>query len=251
MKTALVTGASSGIGLDLCRLLSKDGYQLVMVARDADKLKQAAAAFPGSRAIAADLADAAAPASIFDQVSEVDILINNAGYTVYGEFSETDTKRELDMIAVNVTALTHLSKLYLPGMKQRRSGRIMNVASTAAFLPGPLMAVYYATKAYVLSFSEALAAELEGSGVTVTCLCPGPTHTGFVARGQVEASKLFKTQHVMKSERVARIGYRALMRGQPLVIAGLRNQIMTVGLRVAPRSIVPRFVRKAQEAGEP
>jgi short-subunit dehydrogenase len=187
-KTALITGASGGIGLDLARLFAEGGYDVVLVARTESKLKELATELASkhgvsARAVAADLADPAAPAQLMERLKaegvQVDVLVNNAGYGGYGTFAETELDAELKMIQLNISALTALSKAVLPGMLARKSGRILNVASTAAFQPGPLMAVYYATKAYVLSFSEALANETKGTGVTVTCLCPGPTKTGF------------------------------------------------------------------------
>ena len=180
-ETALITGASSGIGLDLARLFAKDGHDVVLVARSEGKLREIAAELERdfgmtAHVIVADLAKPDAPQTLVAQLPvDVDVLVNNAGFGVLGPFVETDLAKELEMIQVNVVALTHLTKLLLPPMVARRRGRVLNVASTAAFQPGPLMAVYYATKAYVLSFSEAIADELRDSGVTVTALCPGPT----------------------------------------------------------------------------
>src|SRR6201986_3308991 len=184
--TALITGASGGIGLELARLFAADGHDLVLVARSAGKLSSLAEELAGRhnvgvRVIPADLAGAEAPGDIFDELRRdgvsVDALVNNAGVGSYGLFAETDLRTELDLLQINVVALTHLTKLFLPAMIARRRGYVMNVASTAAFQPGPLMAVYYASKAYVLSLSEALAAELKRTGVRVTALCPGPTNT--------------------------------------------------------------------------
>ena len=181
MPTALVTGASSGIGLELATLLAKDRHDLVLVARGRERLDGVARGLTEEFGVAAtvlpaDLTDPSAPIDIALALAErklaIDILVNNAGFGVYGFFAQTPLEKELAMIQVNITALTHLTKLLLPGMLERRRGRILNVASTAAFQPGPLMAVYYATKAYVLSFSEALANETAGTGVTVTALCP-------------------------------------------------------------------------------
>ena len=191
MPTALVTGASSGIGLELATLLAKNRHGVVLVARGKDRLDGIARGLTEEFGVAAtvlpaDLADPAAPLDVFLTLAErkvaIDVLVNDAGFGVYGFFADTPLEKELAMIQVNVTALTHLTKLFLPGMLERRRGRILNVASTAAFQPGPLMAVYYATKAYVLSFSEALGNETAGSGVTVTALCPGPTLTHFQRR---------------------------------------------------------------------
>src|SRR5437868_585729 len=198
--TALVTGGSGGIGLEIGKALAQREFDLVLVARNRDALEAAAGQIEGKHAVrvhvfAADLRRREAPEAISDFLRNenipIDVLVNNAGFGLGGEFAETEVQRELEMIQVNIAALTHLTKLFLPPMIKRRAGRVLNVASTAAFVPGPLMAVYYATKAYVLSFSEALAEELRDSGVTVTALCPGPTRTEFAASAQVTNSRLF------------------------------------------------------------
>src|SRR5919201_510439 len=196
-KTALITGASSGIGYELTQLFARDGYDLVLLARSQARLAQVADDLQhrygvAVRVLAYDLAQPTAPTQIVAQLQQEDLaieaLVNNAGFATYGPFVATDLATELEMIQVNVVALTQLTKLLLPGMLQRRSGRILNVASTAAFQPGPLTAVYSATKAYVLSFSEALANEVRGSGVRVTALCPGPTRSGFQRRAPTGGS---------------------------------------------------------------
>src|SRR5437868_3709743 len=182
MATALITGASGGIGYELANLFARDHHNLILVARSGEKLSRFAVGLQSqfgiaAKSVALDLTDPAAPQSLFNQLTSegisVDILVNNAGYGVFGEFNQASTEGTLGQIQLNITSLTHLTKLFLAPMVQRRSGKILNVASTAGFQAGPLMAVYYATKAYVILFSEALASELEGSGVTVTCLCPG------------------------------------------------------------------------------
>ncbi len=187
-KTALITGASSGIGYELSKLFAQDSYDLVLIARSENKLQDLAAKLQNEfgsqvKVIVQDLGINFAPKTIFSQLQEenitIDVLVNNAGFATYGLFTETDLQAELEMMQVNMVALTHLTKLFLPGMVQRRQGKILNIASTAAFQPGPLMAVYYATKAYVLSFSEAIANELIGTGVTVTVLCPGQQNQVF------------------------------------------------------------------------
>jgi short-subunit dehydrogenase len=253
---ALVTGASSGIGLELVKLFARDGYHLVLVARGADKLSAIGKELEmrtGAVAtvIGADLSDPTAPPEILQRLEregiEVDVLVNNAGYGCYGLFAGTDVVRELAMIQVNVAAPTHLIKLFLPGMLRRRRGSVLNVASTAAFQPGPLMAVNYATKAFVLSFSEALANELEGTGVTVTALCPGPTKTGFQAGAKMEDSRLVRGPWVMDAARVARAGYDGLRRGKTLVIPGLANRLLAQSVRLTPRKLVTRVVRGMQE----
>jgi short-subunit dehydrogenase len=225
---------------------------VVLVARDARAIDQLGAELArrhGARAtiVAADLADPAAPdrvaAAVHDAGVSVDVLVNNAGHGLYGRFAVTDLATELRMIQLNVSAVTHLTKLVLPAMLARGSGRILNVASTAAFQPGPLMAVYYATKAYVLSFSEALAEEVAGTGVTVTCLCPGATRTGFQARAGMDGSRLFRGPAVMSSEAVARAGYEGAMRGERLVIPGVINKALVQSLRAAPRRVVTRIAR--------
>jgi len=248
--TALITGASSGIGADLARLFAKDGYDLVLVARSEDKLRAFARELgTKTTVIAADLSTPNAAANVVSRIGaiEIDVLVNNAGVGVAGPFLDTDLQEELDMIQLNVVALTQLTKLLLPPMVKRGRGRILNVASTASFQPGPLMAVYYATKAYVLSFSEALAEELRKTGVTVTALCPGPTETGFVAAADVSETRLFKILRPMKSETVARIGYDAMKRGRRVVITGMKNKLLAESVRISPRRVVTTIVRKMQE----
>jgi short-subunit dehydrogenase len=253
-ETALITGASTGIGLDLARLAARD-FDLIIIARDRAKLEQVAAQLEeqhGNRVhvIPADLAHAEAPARLFAEIGQrglrVDALINNAGFGAYGAFVDGDAQTELEMIHVNVTAVTHLTKLALPGMLERTHGRVMNVASTAGFQPGPLMAVYYATKAYVISFSEAIANELKGSGVTVTCLCPGATETEFAKRADMGKSRLFKLG-AMRSVDVARAGYEAMLHGKTLVIPGLKNRALAQSVRFTPRKVVTAISRGLNE----
>jgi len=247
---ALITGASSGIGAELAKLCAAGGYGLILVARNEERLGELAGSLARAhgieaRALVADLADQAAPQSIFERTrgDTVEILINNAGFGLRGRFAETDWPAEARLIQVNVTALVQLTKLFLPEMLGRRSGRILNVASTAAFVPGPLMAMYYASKAFVLSFSESVANEVEGTGVTVTVLCPGPTRTAFSEAAGISDSKLFKGSS-MGAEEVARIGYRAMMAGKTEVVAGARNRWMMRGARLAPRSLLARVTRR-------
>ena len=253
--TALVTGASGGIGEELARLFAADGHDLVLVARSRDKLARLAAELGekhnvAARVLAADLARPEAPREIFGELGgagvTVDALVNNAGFGSYGLFAETDLRAELDLLQVNVVALTHLSKLFLPGMIARRRGYLMNVASTAAFQPGPLMAVYYASKAYVLSLSEALANECGGTGVVVSALCPGPTETGFVEAAGMQESKLFE-RGAMSAREVAEAGYRGLLAGRTLVIPGLRNALLARTVGMMPRKMVTKVVRRIQE----
>ncbi|MBC7929629.1 MAG: SDR family oxidoreductase [Rubrivivax sp.] len=253
--TALITGASGGIGEELARLFAADGHDLVLVARSKNKLARLAAELGeghhiAARVIVSDLAHPEAPREIFDELQtagvRVGALVNNAGFGSYGPFAETDLRKELELLGVNVVALTHLTKLFLPAMIERKTGYVMNVASTAAFQPGPLMAVYYASKAYVLHFSEAIANELEGTGVRVSALCPGPTETGFVAAAGMEQSKLFE-RGSMTARAVAAEGYRGLFAGKTIVIPGLRNSIMARAVGLAPRAWVTKVVRGIQE----
>ena len=257
MSTVLITGASGGIGYELAKLFARDSHNLVLVARSADKLGQVATELRVRgvtvKTIALDLAAPPAPKFLFDQLQRegvvVDILVNNAGYGVYGDFAQMPEPEILGQLDLNIRALTELTRLFLPLMLARRSGRIMNVASTAGFQPGPLMAVYYATKAYVISFSEAIANELRNSGVTVTCFCPGATHTGFAARAGVEKSRLFKVG-AMSAQKVALDGYRAVMEGRTLAISGTRNWLVAQSTRFAPRKIVTAISRWVAEKAE-
>ena len=249
MPSALTTGASGGIGLELARIFAREGFELVLVARNRERLEQIAAELkPASvRVIAVDLTAANAPQEIQREIPAVDVLVNNAGYGVYGKFAETSFDDDLGLMQLNMTALVVLTRLYLPGMIAARNGKVLNVASTAAFQPGPLMSLYYASKAFVLSFSEAIANELEGTGVTVTALCPGPTATGFQERAHVEKSRLFQYVKVMDARTVAEIGYRGLMAGKTLVIPGLMNKLLAQSVRVSPRKMVTKIARMVQE----
>ena len=256
-RTTLITGASSGIGLEFARIFAREGYNLVLVARSADKLTALAESLAeefGISALAhpADLTDPAAPDALFAAMQEqgiaVDVLVNNAGYATFGFFTETDLQQELHEIQLNITALTHLSKLFGREMAARRRGGILNVASVAAFQPGPLMAVYYASKAYVLSFSEALANEMADFGVTVSVLCPGATATNFFDRADMGESGLVKNLRMMDAKTVAEIGYRGFVRGKTVVIPGLMNQLMAFSSKLASRRITTKVARKLQEA---
>ena len=204
----MITGASSGIGLDLAWILAEQSYDLVLVARRLHILERVASEISAKHRVSVtplqyDLRNPAAPRALYDSLTSnnvvVDVLINNAGIGLSGRFDQVDEHISLETIALNVTALTALTQLFLPPMVQRNRGRVMNVASTAAFQPGPLMAVYYATKAYVLSFTEAIADELRDSGVTLTALCPGPTRTEFAEIAKMTNSKLFSSPLLMNS----------------------------------------------------
>ena len=225
------------------------------MARSHDRLAELAARLESefrvkTLVIARDLSRPTAVDEIYEEVSAasmtVEMLVNNAGFPVFGLFAQTQLETELEMLHVNVIALTALTKLFLRGMVERQAGRILNLASTAAFEPGPLMAVYYASKAYVLSFSEALANELRGTGVTVTALCPGPTRTGFQKRGVMEASRLVQGQ-IADAKSVAVAGYRGMMSGKTIVIPGFGNKLIPWVVRVSPRGVVTRVVRRMQE----
>lgn len=247
---ALITGASSGIGAELARLCAADGYSVILVARRADRLAEMAESLARefgvrARGVAVDLADAGACQTLRDQTAGdlVEILINNAGFGLRGRYTETDWEAEARMVQVNMTALAHLTKLFAKDMSGRGSGRILNVGSTAAFVPGPFMAMYYASKAFVVSLSLSIADELRGTGVSVTVLCPGPTRTEFETAAGLGDSNLFKGP-IMSAAAVAREGYAAMMAGKPEVIAGARNRWMILLTRLAPRTMLARITRR-------
>lgn len=255
MATALITGASSGIGFELAKIFAKDKINVILVARSEGKLKELAAELQKQfgimvHVLAKDLSHCNSPKEIFEWCNQnnitVDYLVNNAGVGDFGLFTESIWTKQEEMINLNVTALTYLTHLILPGMVQRKFGRVMNVASTAAFQPGPLMSVYFASKAFVLHFSEAIANELQGSGVTVTALCPGATESGFQAAAAMEDSGLFKNKKVPSSKVVAAYGYKAMQKGQRVAIHGMMNYIMANGIRFAPRNLVTAIVRHIQ-----
>jgi uncharacterized protein len=255
-ETVLVTGASSGIGAELARVFAKGGASLVLTARSVDKLEALASELRQThggtvRVVAADLGAQDGLERLLQRLSEeavpVDVLVNNAGYAGFGPFTETRWAEEAGMLQLNVVSLTELTKRLLPGMVARGRGGVLNVASTAAFQPGPLMAVYYATKAYVLSFSEALAEELRGSGVVVTALCPGATESGFQVRAAMQASKLVNGKRLMDAATVAQAGYDGFRRGSPVVIPGFQNRLLVQSVRFTPRRWVTRIVHRMQE----
>jgi len=256
MATALITGASSGIGLELARFHASKGGDLVLVARNKSKLDEIKTELEKKYNISVytigkDLSVAKSAQEVHDQTTkqniQIDYLINNAGFGDFGMFAESDLDKQLQMISVNITALTALTHLYLPGMIKKGSGKILNVASTAAFQPGPTMAVYYATKAYVLHFSEAIANELEGSGVTVTALCPGATESGFQSAADMQESKLVKGKKLPSAKEVALYGYKAMMNNRTVAIHGIMNYLMANSVRFAPRGMIVKVARLMQD----
>ena len=253
-QIALITGASSGIGLELARCFAADGWNIVLIARSEVNLRSIAKELKQEYSVAvtsipADLSQADAPQKIFitlhNQNLEISALVNNAGFGDYGFFHESDWEKQEQMLAVNIRALTQLTLSLLPAMMERKDGKILNVASTAGFFPGPLMAVYYATKAYVISFSHALSNELEGSGVICTCLCPGPTETGFQGRAQMQKSRLMHST-MMDAKTVAQLGYKGLIKGQTLVVPGSWNKLVVWAPRVFSLKHCAAIVRKSQ-----
>jgi short-subunit dehydrogenase len=253
---AIVTGASSGIGRELAELFARDGFDLILVARRRDALEQLARtlaerhgvscdAFPADLTRRLEREHLAARIRTVDQ--HVDALVNNAGIGTHGYFHETALERELEIIELNIAAVTHLTKAVLPGMLARRRGRILNVSSVAAFQPGPLMAVYYASKAFVQSFSEALAEEVGGSGVTVTAVCPGPTITEFHSAAGIAATAPTVGAPTMTSREVAEAAYRGAARGKRVVVTGLRNKVVLLANRLLSRRRMTRIVRRLQE----
>lgn len=250
-RTALITGASSGIGEALAEQFARDGYQLVLAARSVEKMEALARDLrqrhgTAVTVIGADLESAEGAARLHADVRArglvLSALVNNAGYGMFGEFKESELGGELAMMQLNMAAVVGLTKLFLPDLLATR-GKILNTASTAAFQPGPYMAVYYATKAFVLSFSEALAEELKDSGVTVTALCPGPTASGFQDKAQMHGSALVKGRKLPTAQAVARAGYQAMQRGRRVFIPGAMNWLMAQSPRFTPRSMVTAIVK--------
>jgi uncharacterized protein len=247
-QTALVTGASAGLGREFARLAARDGHDVVLVARRKQRLQELAReleAAHGIRAtvVDADLSDRAAPRAIVETIRSaglsIDFLINNAGFGSHGPFADSDFARQAEMVDVNIRALMELCHLLLPSMLARRSGRILNVASLAAFVPGPYLATYYASKAFVLSFSEALAAELRGTGITVTAFCPGPTETEFGKVAKSDRAHRLRGRPA-DAVSVAQEGYQAMLKGRVVVIPGLANKLTAQAVRFAPGAAVRR-----------
>jgi short-subunit dehydrogenase len=258
-KTALVTGASAGLGAELARLFASDKHDVVLVARRRDKLEALALQIAEKYGVQAhvlpeDLTDREAPERIVAELARrklaIEFLVNNAGFGTNGAFAELDVRRELEMVQVNVTALVHLTRLLLPTMIANRSGRILNLGSTAGFQPGPFMAGYYASKAFVNSFTEALAYELRGTGVTATVSCPGATATEFAVVAGTDKSALFKAG-TMGAGAVAAHAYRGMMRGDTMAIPGFRNKLGLQSLRFAPRAIVRAFAARLNRVTAP
>ena len=256
-ETVLITGASSGIGLELAKLFAGGGRDLVLVARSKDKLDGLAKELTARhgvtvRVLVYDLSIVENCRLVHDELKRervrVDVLVNNAGFGGYGDFWSTDLAHETRMMNLNMVSLVHLTKWFLPDMIQNGRGAVLNVASTAAFQPGPLMSIYYATKSFVLSFSEALSNETRGTGVTVTALCPGPTNTNFREAAGMKKSMLFSKHLNVSVETVARAGYEGLKQGKTIVIPGFKNRLIVQLLRVFPRNFVTNSVRKVQEA---
>lgn len=256
---ALVTGASAGIGAQLAAVLAERGHDLVLVARGVAKMEALAArlreAHGGSvTVVGCDLARPGAGAELEAELAArglvVDVLVNNAGFGLRGRFAELDAARQVEMIQLNVTVLVDLTRRLLPGMLARKRGGVLNVASTAAFQAGPFMAVYYATRAFVLSFSDALTIEQEGTGVTVTCLCPGPTRTEFVDAAGMRDTKLFTLTAPMAAEDVARQGVDGFLAGTPTVIPGFTNQLGAWATALAPRRVAARVAAALQAPNE-
>ncbi len=257
MATALITGASNGIGLELAKIHASKGGDLVLVARSITKLNELKQELENKYkvkvcTIGKDLSISTATQQVYEETKtqniEIDYLINNAGFGDFGMFVETDWDKELQMINLNITTLTQFTKLYLQDMVKRGSGKVMNVASTAAFQSGPTMAVYFATKAYVLSFSEAIDNEVSDKGVTVTTLCPGATQSGFQEAAAMQDSALFKGKKLPTSKEVAQYGYKAMMKGQTIAIHGFMNSILANSIRFLPRALVVKITRKIQSS---
>ena len=256
MLTALITGASSGIGLEFAKVFAANKINLVLVARSEDKLNQLATQLRSDfgitvKVIVADLSQMEQVFQVYNTCKtaniQINYLINNAGFGSYGFFVESDWKKTEEMIDLNIKSLTLLSRLFGADMVANKAGKILNVASTAAFQPGPTMAVYFATKSYVLFLSEAMSNELKGTGVTVTCLCPGATESGFMVAAAMDDSALFKNRKLPTSAAVALFGYKAMMKGKMTVIHGIMNYLIANSIRLAPRSWVLPMVRKIQE----
>lgn len=251
----LITGASSGIGLELAKICAQHGHNLILVARSQESLNALSTEIQRvsqvkAEVIPLDLSVAGAAHQLFDTIQknswEVNILINNAGVGDHGLFATSSLKKQTEMIQLNITSLTELTHLFLSPMLHRKTGKILNVASTAAFQPGPLMSVYYATKAYVLSFSEALAEELKDTGVTITTLCPGPTESRFHKEANISNVALLEMMKLPSSHEVADYGFKAMVKGKVTAIHGYKNFILAQSSRFLPRAVVRKIVKNIQ-----
>jgi len=254
-KYALITGGSSGIGLELARLFAKDKFNLVLVARDLNKLQQAAAELSGEGieviTLPYDLFDTANAGKVFEEVKSrnltVEVLVNNAGQGVYGKFEETDLQRELAIVQLNICSLIVLTKLFLQDMKLRGSGKILNLSSIAGKVPGPYQAVYHGTKAFVHSFTEAVRNEVRDSGITLTSLLPGATDTDFFNKAGMTEAKIVREGKLGDPASVAKDGYEALMAGKDMVISGWENKMQVAVSNILPDSVAANNMRKQQE----
>lgn len=255
-NTALITGASNGIGLELARVHASKGDNLVLIARNGKRLNELKSELESQYrvsvyTIAKDLSQHNSALDVYNELKEknisIDYLINNAGFGDFGMFYQTDWNKEEQMINLNITTLTQFTKLFVKDMVGKKRGKIMNVASTAAFQSGPTMAVYYATKAYVLSFSEAIDNELRDQGITVTALCPGATESGFQEAAAMQESKLVKGKKLPSSKEVAEYGYKAMMQGKTVAIHGFVNALMANLVRFTPRWLVVKLTRAIQD----
>lgn len=246
-NVALITGASSGLGLEFSKIFARKGYNLVLVARHEKKLIELKNELEAEykikvEVIAKDLAKKDSARELFETTEEknieVEVLVNNAGFGDFGDFINSDLTKQEDMIGVNVTTLMQLSHMYLKGMKERNRGKLLNVASVTAFEPGPLMSVYYATKAFVLSFTEALSVELKDTNILVSALCPGPTKTGFEEKAESKGKGIFKNLKISTAKYVAEYGYENLLKGRVIVIPGANNKTLIFLGKISPRKVV-------------
>ena len=252
--TALITGGASGLGYELALLFAKDNYNLVLVDIDAKKLQESKIEIEKQYSVsvtvmAKDLSQINISQEIFTELGDlqIDALVNNAGFGVFGAFHEVDWNRQAQMLNLHVITTTHLTKLVVEGMVDRGHGKILNLSSLAAFQPGPLMSLYYATKGYILSFSEAIANELQETGVTVTALCPGPTKTSFQEVVANDSSENKITFNMASAKDVAAYGYKAMMKGKVVAIPGGLNKILGTLPRFIPRNLATKIVRNIQE----
>jgi len=250
MNNVLITGASSGIGLELAKLFARDGNNLVLIARREELLNKIAGELKTEfgievNVIAKDLTIEKSSEEIFNNLKDknIDIVVNNAGFGTVGPFTELDYKRQVDMVKLNITALTSLTRLFIPGMVEKNNGGILNVGSLAGFQPGPYATIYYATKAYVLSFTEGLKEELKNSNIKITCLAPGPTNTEFGEVSGLDRSFLFKFG-TMDAKDVALQGYNGFLNGKTVVIPGFSNKLLPLLVRISPRFLVRSITAK-------